>query len=74
MMTYNLLENWSIHKMYNGSYVLMGEIYNDAKERFTDGTHVRTSPLRSINFSVGIADTQNTRYVLGRRGSDGEIH
>ena len=67
----NLLKNWSIHRMYDGSYVLMGEIYNDAKERFKDGTHVRTSPLREINFACGYADTMNTRYTLGRMKSDG---
>lgn len=65
-MKYNLLKNWSIHRMYDGRYVLMGEIYNDAKERFKDGTHIRTSPLREINFVGGYADTENTLYTLGR--------
>ena len=66
----NLLENWSIHLMYDGRYVLRGEIYNDAKERFKDGTHIHTSALREINFVGGYADTKNTRYALGRMGSD----
>lgn len=67
----NLLENWSIRRMYDGRYVLMGEIYNDAKERFKDGTHIRTSALREINFVGGYADTKNTRYTLGRMENNG---
>ena len=67
----NRLENWSIRRMYDGRYILMGEIYNDAKERFKDGAHIRTSPLREINFVGGYADTMHTRYTLGRMANDG---
>ena len=72
-MTYNILMNWNIWARGN-DYILVGEIYNDGKRRFRDGTSIRTSPIREINFTEGYADTMNTRYVLGRRGSDGEIH
>lgn len=62
----NLLKNWSIHQTLHG-FVLTGEIYHDAKERFADGSSIVTSPLRNIDFVAGIADTRNTRYTLERR-------
>ena len=66
----NLLREWRILRLPDGNHVLVGKIYHDAKERFADGTHVCTSPLREINFVGGYADTMNTRYTLGRMASE----
>lgn len=66
-MKSNLLRNWKIQQMPDGSYVLVGNIYNDAKERFADGTEIRTAPLRNIDFVGGFADTEHTLYTLERR-------
>lgn len=66
-MTPNLLKNWTIETLWDGSVVLHGEIYNDTKKRFKDGTHIRTSRLRCIDFEVDEAETMNTIYVLERK-------
>ena len=63
-MKENILRNWSIHKTWDGCYILVGNIYNDSKGRFDDGTEVRTSALRSIDFVLGVAYTEHTRYIL----------
>ena len=66
-MKNNILRNWVVIEMADGRYVLRGEIYNDAKERFKDGTEIQTSRLLSINFITHTAVTKNTEYYLGFR-------
>ena len=63
------IENWRLEKdilssIYPTPYDLYGEIYND--KRFDDGTEIRTSMLKSINFEHMTAETQNTIYRLGK--------
>lgn len=59
----NLLKNWEIEKYY-GNYVLIGDIYNDTKKRFSDGSTIQTSRLFKIDFQSGIAKTKNSIYKL----------
>jgi hypothetical protein len=63
----NLLKNWKLQQTWDGSFVLIGAIYNDAKERFADGAEIRTSALRKIDFVNGFAETRNTVYTLERK-------
>lgn len=63
------LENWSYDLMYN---VIWGNIYEDARDRFVDGTHIHTSDIpggRKYNstFSEGdLIKTLNSTYLLGK--------
>lgn len=62
----NLLKNWQIERHWDGNIVIYGEIYNDTKERFADGSHIRTSRVESIDFLSGIVKTKNSTYNLER--------
>jgi hypothetical protein len=66
-MLYNILRDWSIHEEADGSYVIEGDLYNDAKERWHDGVRVTTSRLRSVDFVANRASTEHTEYNLGMR-------
>jgi hypothetical protein len=57
-----ILENWQLINNH-----LYGEIHNDEKGRFPDGTPIRTSTLQEINEAEGYAQTLNTRYTLGKK-------
>ena len=68
------LENWSMSRMMDGcfflnsdanNFKLYGEIYDDSKGRFKDGTHVSTSRLIKFDPVLMIATTQNSTYSLG---------
>ena len=63
----NLLKNWTIENYWDGSVVIYGEIYNDTKNRFSNGTHIRTSRVHYIDFVEGIAKTKNSTYNLEKR-------
>lgn len=63
----NLLENWEIANYWNGSIVIYGEIYNDIKNRFVNGTHIRTSNVQYVDFVEGIVKTKNSIYNLGTK-------
>lgn len=63
----NLLKNWNVENCWDGSVVLSGEIYNDTKNRFPDGTHIYTSRVHFIDFVTGIAKTKNSVYSLEER-------
>ena len=61
------LEQWS--GIGSAGSVLYGQIYNDSKGRFDDGTFVRTSFL-SENYELGeglVVKTKNSAYLLGRQ-------
>lgn len=58
-----VLKNWKF-TVLTGHYCIYGEIYNDTKNRFIDGTVVRTSKIKSIDFENMIVITQNTTYKL----------
>lgn len=69
-----ILENWSIIRDNNDPYLapelrtirLNGEIFDDEKMRFENGTNVSTSKLNEINIKEGYARTSNTTYILGK--------
>jgi hypothetical protein len=65
----NLIEDWEIGR-FGDAYVIYGNIFNDEKHRFADGTPVHTSRLKSVYFVEGVAITQNSIYNLGRRAND----
>lgn len=59
-----ILEKW----VFDGIH-LHGEIREDAKKRFADGTGVRTSMVRSPNEEVkegAVIETTNSKYKLGK--------
>ena len=60
----NLLKNWSVVPCVDGSIVVYGEIYNDTKNRFFDGSRIRTSRVQSIDFVAGVVKTLNSTYNL----------
>ena len=64
----NFLKNWKIEMFWDGCIVLYGEIYNDAKGRFADGTHIRTSRVEYIDFVDGVAKTKNSTYNIKMGG------
>lgn len=59
----NLIKNWRLQTVYDG-FVICGEIYNDGKKRFADGTPIYTSRVRLIDFVAKVAMTQNSAYNL----------
>ena len=65
----NLLKNWKIEPYWDGNIVIYGEIYNDSKNRFSDGSHIRTSRVHYIDFVEGVAKTKNSTYNLENRSS-----
>ena len=59
----NLLKNWYILSL-GKSIVVCGDVYNDLKKRFDDGTFIHTSKVISIDFELGIVRTLNSIYKL----------
>lgn len=59
----NLIKNWTIVRWGN-SVVVVGEIYNDSKNRFADGTSIHTSKLTHCDFEKGVVETLNSTYNL----------
>ena len=64
----NLITDWSIEK-WGEAFVICGNIHNDTKNRFRDGTHIHTSRVESIDFVNGVAKTKNSTYNLEMKGS-----
>ena len=62
-MQTNLLKNWSIVPINNGC-VITGEVYNDIKKRWEDGTLIHTSRVLKIDFVNGVVETRNSVYHL----------
>lgn len=58
------LWNWELIEGRANTYYVRGNIYNDSKERFNDGTSVTTSSLQSIDFITGVVETKNSTYKL----------
>lgn len=54
---------YEYHPIYGKS--LHGSIYNDTKNRFSDGEYIITSTVLKIE--DGIATTLNTKYKLGEK-------
>lgn len=67
------LENWSVIGYLDPyqapecqSVYLNGEIYDDEKGRFSDNSKVTTSRIVSLDLVDNIAQTKNTKYILGK--------
>ncbi len=58
-----LIKNWTVEKR-GSAYVVCGNIYNDTKNRFRDGTPIHTSRVEYIDFVNGIVKTKNSTYNL----------
>ena len=66
-----ILESW-----YAICGQVSGQIYYDSKERFADGTHIRTSTIIAPDGELKSGDvicTKNSTYVLGMPYEDVEI-
>jgi hypothetical protein len=67
------LENWSVIINDQSPFIapelcyrmLNGEIYNDERGKFKDGTRITTSPLVEFDYKNKVAKTLNTIYTLG---------
>lgn len=62
-MENNLLKNWRFQRVGN-AVVAWGEIYNDIKGRFKDGTSIHTSRIVVADFERGLIQTKNSVYKL----------
>ena len=63
-MDHMILKNWRIEQLDNGRVVVYGQIYNDVRGRFADGTLVRTSAVLKADFVRGVIKTKNSTYRL----------
>lgn len=61
----NLIKDWTIEK-WGRAFVICGNIYNDTRNRFPNGTPIHTSRVEYIDFVNGIAKTKNSTYNLER--------
>ena len=62
-MENNLLKNWEL-KRVGDAVVAWGEIYNDVKGRFKDGTYIHTSRIVVADLERGLIQTKNSVYKL----------
>lgn len=63
-----VLENWKVtQRPFFAFECVSGDIYNDPKERFCDGTFIYTSGIVELNEENGILQTKNTTYRLGEK-------
>lgn len=60
-MKENFLDDVQVVYVY-GSKVAIGDIYNDSKNRFKDGTTITTSEIVYIDDELRKIFTQNTVY------------
>jgi hypothetical protein len=63
-MKTNYLKNWYMQKRPTGAVVVTGNVYNDIKRRFADGTLITTSRVLKADFVNGIIETKNSVYHL----------
>lgn len=62
-MKENLLKDWYIVSFEK--YILIcGNIYNDTKCRWEDGTFIHTSQVVKVDFATGVVEALNTIYNL----------
>lgn len=57
------LRNWAIRRVGDKVYV-SGEIFNDTKKRFPDGTFVTTSYVQLAYLNSNLIQTKNSTYRL----------
>lgn len=73
-----ILKNWSIIRDNDNPFLapelrkvrLYGNIYNDEKGRFNDGTPISTSSIQKLDIENNVAQTRNTTYQLGKISVD----
>lgn len=62
-----ILQDWEMVD-YSEFVILRGRIFNDSKNRFPDGTWIKTSAINLSEFegkgSGDIVQTRNTKYLL----------
>jgi hypothetical protein len=61
------LENWFLSERAHGT-VLVGDVYDDIKDRFVDGTWIHTSKLEE-GYVLGegeLVKTMFSSYLLGK--------
>ena len=68
-MKTNYLKNWIVVGIPQGM-VIEGEIYNDIKKRFEDGTVIHTSIVLKADFVNGVVETRNSVYHLELKNKD----
>lgn len=62
------LENWYVSQVTEKELVVNGNIYNDIRNRWEDGTHIHTSGVKNSWFEEGdLIDTRNSIYLLGKK-------
>ena len=67
------LENWMVDKRFlnQGGYIIWGNLLNDAKERWAEGTRIHTSKIKTKDFpieSLKEGDVVKTVYSLYKLG------
>lgn len=66
------LENWAVSGTQDNLRI-WGNIFEDEKNRFTDGTFVRTSSIKSKLKDIKegfVVETRNSKYILGKPVDD----
>jgi hypothetical protein len=59
------LHDFSLILNFTGGHCLVGQVFNDSKERFSDGTYVKTDTVTRI--ANGYAETNEDVYKLVAR-------
>lgn len=70
-METNYLKNWYITQREDKVVILHGQIYNDIKCRFADGTPIHTYRVLKADFVNGVVETRNSVYHLEMRNENG---
>ena len=64
------IENWAYDKKSN---TIVGDIYDDIHERWTNGTFIQTSKLKPMSMQLSspkegvVVATLNSQYMLGKK-------
>ncbi|MDB4302041.1 hypothetical protein N9924_00590 [bacterium] len=62
------LENWDVREQMPGYSILTGNINEDIRERWSDGTFIYTSRFKSRELKEGdVVHTTYSVYKLGRK-------
>lgn len=69
-MQTNYLKNWYVTQHSDKRVVICGDIYNDIKGRFADGTPIQTSRVLKADFVNGVVETKNSVYHLEMRNEN----
>jgi len=61
------IENWTRVQVTAKEFVIYGNLYEDSKERFEDGTPIKTSGIKNTALKEGdVVTTRNSKYLLGQ--------